>query len=87
MQLMYDVILLRPLAVPSNVAERTTPPAPTVSIPTPGTNMHVAVVIAMPSCRRRTSIPRDSLMEMDGGEPEVLCEYAIGTTRTSIQSS
>lgn len=81
-QLIYDVILQRPLADPSNVAA---PPAPIVSIPTPGTDLHLAVVIAMPSCRHRTSIPRDSLMEMDGWRPEVLCEYAIGTTRTSVQ--
>lgn len=85
-QLVYDVILHRPLAVPSEVAETTAPPALAAKVPTPGTGIHVAVLVAMPSPRHRTSVSRDSIMEIGVGGSEAQREYMIGTTRTYIQS-
>jgi hypothetical protein len=81
-QLVHDMIFRRPLAFPSEAASTKAPPVPTQKIPNPGTDMLIAVLVAMPS--PRTNIPCDSFMEKRDRE---LCEFVIGTIRTHIEYS
>jgi len=82
-ELVHDVILHRPLAFPSEAAKTKAPPIPTPKIPTPGTDMLIAVLVAMPS--PPTNIPCDSFIEKGDGESVKLREFVIGTIRTHVE--
>jgi len=84
-QLAYDLILCRPLAIPPSLSGTQTPPTPATKVPAAGTGIHVAVLVAMPSPRHRTELSPDSFKETGARESEGLREYVIGTARSYIQ--
>jgi len=79
MQLTHDVILNRPLIPPSDNTGVKMPTTMDTIVPTPGTGIQVAVIIAMPS-------PHELCKEKGDVGTEELREYMIGTTRTYIDT-
>lgn len=86
-RLAQDTLLRRPIApAPPSITAADTLPSPAPVVPTPGTEVQVAVLVAMPSAQNRHRSPLG--LDMRKGEEKLeelgLGEYVIGTAWTHI---